>query len=233
MNMDLKNKKLIRLTESDLHRIIREVIDTYIGNDKNEFKELIEYLSQKPTENFRDENGRIKTTELKAYNYIEPLGVVNNVYALHFTNMEAYDDILENGFKGGTCDFDRLAYSGAINNRDDSCTDGFFFALPIDGEYIGENCGYGDCGFILKLNSALLTFHHGDGDKEIIFKRGNVMDMIGFMFDGDYDCWAITRYDFEIDKNELTKYGGYIHSKTKYASFDNLRDLIRFVSNYF
>lgn len=210
-----------------------EVIDGYIENDRNEFKELIEYLSQKPTENFRDEKDRIKTTGLKSYNYIDPLGVVNDVYALHFTNLEAYEEILEDGFKGGICDFDRLAYSDAIYNRDDSCTDGFFFALPIDGEYIGEDVMYGDCGFIVKLNSALLTFHHGDGDKELIFKRSNVVDMIGFMFDEDYSCWCLTDYDFDIDENELAKYGGYVNDETESVSFDNLHDLIRFASNHF
>lgn len=224
------------LSESHLHKIIMETVNDYIENDSNndsEFKELIEYFSQEPTENFRDERGRIDNLSLKAYNYIDPIGVVNNVYALHFTDLEAYEDILVNGFKGGTCDFDRLAYSDARFNGDENCTDGYFFALPVDGKYIGEDIGYGDCAYILKLNAALLIFHNGDGDKELIFKNRNVVDKVGFMYDEDYHCWVPTAYKFDIDKNELEKYNGYIHEESGSISFDDLHDLIRFALDNF
>ena len=164
--------------------------------------ELAKYLNRPATVNVKA-SGR---TGLKhpAYNYFTDAHVVNGVWAVHFTGLEAFEDIQESGFKNGTRTLDNLAYSA---NYSDSKRGklGWLFALPLDCPYLDNyDLGYGDCGFLIKTNGVRAR-HIVDGDDEILFRGRDVLEKIPIIFDEDYDRWIAYPTDGKKLQNRSLK----------------------------
>lgn len=213
-------KRIIVINESQVESLMDKPTDS--------LQELYDYLSLDDNQDIHDvdANGRkIPNLTRKAHNYFIPKGIVKDVWAVHFTNVESYEGIIQNGFSIGVTDFDKLAYSGGIENAQEG---GWCFALPLDNDYLGEDCGYGDCGFIIKTDG-VRAFHKGDNDDEIIFKDENVKEKIPFVYDEDFECWILTDeedIDYDIDK-QLPK-GAYFDEDIETVVFENLKDLINY-----
>jgi len=177
--------KTIKLTESQLKQIV--LFEAYQQKSTEQMlSDLFKYLSQSPSVDIRDNKGMLKT-HYAAYNYFEPIGIVHNIWAIHYTNLESFENILQDGFTHGCADLDKLAYSDG--KADTSVKNyGWNFALPVDGKYLGEDLGYGDCGFLIRTDG-VRAFHKGDGDDEIIFKDCHVKEKIPFVYDEDFKCW--------------------------------------------
>ena len=218
-------KQIIRLTESDIKRIVKLVINEAIANQENEqmLIDLFNYLSKKPTDDIYDGGTHINTS-YKAYNYFIPKEIVHNVWAIHYTNAEGLEDIQQNGFNIGVSNYDELAYSS--NYHSTKRNSGWNFALPIDNKYLGEDLGYGDCAFLIKTDG-VRAYHKGDHDDEIIFKECMVKQKIPFVYDEDYDCWFLLNYKHSQQNNNLPK-DAYYNNDLKKVVFDNVQSLIKF-----
>lgn len=68
--------------------------------------------------------------------------------------------------------------------------EGWNFALPIDNKYLGDDLGYGDCGFLI-LVDGVRAYHKVDHDDEIIFKGKDVKKTVPFIYDEDIHKWVI------------------------------------------
>ena len=160
-----------------LESIINECVDRCLRKYLNEGKislnesksrqekeqmliDLYNYLSQEPTDDIYDGGQYGKgylNIKYKAYNYFEPKGIVHNVWAIHYTNLEGYEGIQSRGFRIGVSDYDALAYSQGYYNYEPPRKSGWNFALPIDNKYLGDDLGYGDCGFIIKTEAITIA----------------------------------------------------------------------------
>lgn len=216
----------------DLRNAVSECLTPFLcesaSSDKKErmLENLFAYLSQEPTNDIYDGNGKgayINTT-YPAFNYFNPKGIVHNVWAVHYTNLEGFEGIQEKGFLSGLKDYDRLAYSDGYGaNR----SYGWSFTLPIDSHYIGDDLGYGDCGFII-LTDGVRAYHKGDGDDEIIFRGCHVKKMYPFVYEDDYDCWVLVGFGNEYGQS-LPK-GAYWCDDIGKAVFSGIRPMIRYVT---
>lgn len=183
--------------ERALHESIQRVLQE---NSDKMLLDLYNYLSQEPTEDIchTDNRGiRYPNNSHKAYNYFDNPRIVHNVWAIHFTNLEGFEDSYGQGtFKSKNTDYDKLAYANSLNNDDAEYTeDGWKFALPLDNDYIGEDCGYGDCGFIIRTDG-VMAYHKLDHDDEIIFNNACVKQKIPFMFNDDDHTWTLFDSDY-------------------------------------
>ena len=225
-------KQIIRLTENDLHKIIRMAVNESIATQEKEqmLTDLFKYLSQESTDDIYDGGKYGKSyinTQYKAYNYFEPKEIVHNAWAVHFTNVNAFEGILKDGFKLGTADLDKLAYSADYYDTRQK-TEGWNFALPIDNKYLGEDLGYGDCAFLIKTDG-VRAYHKGDGDDEIIFKNCMVKEKIPFAYDEDYDCWILYNYEPNKENNKLPE-GSYYEEELGMVVFEDIHPLIKFAT---
>lgn len=192
--------------------------------------DLFDYLAQEPDVDIYD--GKHETepayinTQYKAYNYFEPKEIVHNIWAVHFTNVEGYEGIQSRGFRIGVSDNDALAYSQAYFNYEYPKKSGWNFALPIDNKYIGDDLGYGDCGFLIKTDG-VRAYHKGDGDDEIIFKGSMVKKKIPFVYDEDYECWILSGYGYDYTGGELPD-GAYFDEELELVVFEDIYSLIQF-----
>ena len=239
------NEGRITITRKDLKNIINECVDRclrkYLKENTIMFNEsyskqqkeqmlvdLYNYLSQEPTDDIYDNsihgNGYLNTT-YKAYNYFEPKSIVHNVWAIHYTNLEAYEDIQKRGFRIGVSDNDALAYSYTYYNNEPPRKSGWNFALPIDNKYLGEDLGYGDCGFIIKTDW-VRAYHKGDHDDEIIFKDCMVKKKYPFVYDEDYDCWILS--EFGLTSDDVPR-GAYYDEELKQVVFEDVNSLVQYV----
>lgn len=223
------NNKLIRLTEQNLHRIVKESVDKVLIEASRQDKEkmlvdLYNYLAKDPTDDIYDANGGLNTS-YKAYNYFIPKGIVHNAWCIHFTNMEAYESIKSRGFRIGVPDYDALAYSSQYYDKDSHNKSGWNFALPIDNKYLGDDFGYGDCGLIIKTDG-VRAYHKGDHDDEIIFKGCMVKKKIPFSY--EYEChgWILNGNYYQ--RCELPN-DVYYHEDFNCLVFKDVKSLIQFV----
>ena len=232
------------IIESDLHRIVDRCLRKYLRENVsmplNEAKnrqdkeqmlvDLYNYLSQEPTDDIYD-GGRYGkgyiNTKYKAYNYFEPKGIVHNVWAIHYTNMEGYEGIKSRGFRIGVPDYDALAYSGDYYDYEPPRKSGWNFALPIDNKYLGDDLGYGDCGFIIKTDG-VRAYHKGDKDDEIIFKGCMVKKKYPFAYDGDYKCWILSGFGHPY-KGEKLPNGAYYDEELEQVVFEDIYSIIQYV----
>lgn len=217
------------LNEKYLRKIINQIVSESVANKKNEqmLVDLYNYLSQEPTDDIYDGGQYGKgyiNTKYKAYNYFEPKGIVHNVWAIHYTNLEGYEGIMSRGFRIGVSDYDALAYSQSYYNNEPPRKSGWNFALPIDNKYLGDDLGYGDCGFLIKTDG-VRAYHKGSHDDEIIFQNCMVKEKIPFIYDEDYDCWILFNYTF--DNKKLPK-GAYFNNELKQVVFEDVYSLIKF-----
>lgn len=214
------------LTETDIIKMVAEcVIRLQEAANDGDLQSLLTYLSQGQD---TDINRNISA---KAYNYFEPKGIVHDVWALHYTYSEVWENIIENGFVHGCTDLDKLAYTDSKfdseGNADTEPNNGWCFALPINGKYLGEDCGYGDCGFLIKTDG-VLAFHKIDGDDEIIFKNENVKQCIPFSYEEDYGGWNVPGISEEIDPNNLPN-GAFYEEDIEAVLFENVRSMIEYL----
>ena len=230
-----------------LESIINECVDRclrkYLNEEKialNESKsrqekeqmliDLYNYLSQEPTDDIYD-GGRYGKGHLnikyKAYNYFEPKGIVHNVWAIHYTNLEGYEGIQSRGFRIGVSDYDALAYSQGYYNYEPPRKSGWNFAIPIDNKYLGEDLGYGDCGFIIKTDG-VRAYHKGDTDDEIIFKGCMVKKKYPFVYDEDFNCWILSGFGYNYKGEELPN-GAYFDEVLEQVVFEDVYSLIQYV----
>ena len=221
-------KQIINLTESIINRIVKQTINEIITKSKKEqmLNDLFNYLSKEPTDDIYD-NGNHINTSYKAYNYFEPKGIVHNVWAVHYTDVTSYEDIRNRGFMVGIHDYDALAYSGNYYDRAKNKESGWNFALPIDNKYLGEDCGYGDCGFLIKTDG-VRAYHKIDGDDEIIFQNCMVTQKIPFVYDEDYECYILTDGSDICKDGHLPK-GAYYDGELERVVFEDVHSLIKFV----
>ena len=243
-----KNKRVVNesqeyLLEKVINECVHRCLKKYLKENAilNETKsreekeqmliDLYNYLSQEPTDDIYDGGQHGKgylNINYKAYNYFEPKGIVHNVWAVHYTNLEGYEGIQSRGFRFGVSNYDALAYSqGHYNNNEQSRKSGWSFALPIDNKYLGDDLGYGDCGFIIKTDG-VRAYHKGDKDDEIIFKGCMVKKKIPFLYDEDYECWILPMLGYGYNGGELPN-GAYYCEELDQVVFEDVYSLIRFV----
>lgn len=163
---------------------------------------LVKYLNQPATYNVKASS---RTNLSKpAYNYFTDAREVNGVWAVHFTTVEAFEDIQVSGFKNGTRTLDNLAYSTEYSDSKRGKL-GWLFALPLDCPYLDNyDLGYGECGFLIKTNGVRAR-HIGDGDDEILFRGRDVLEKIPIIFDEDYDRWVAYLTDGKKLQNRSLK----------------------------
>ena len=219
-----------------LRKYLRENVnmplnETKSSQDKEQMLvDLYNYLAQESTEEIYDNYNGTKrlNTSHKAYNYFEPKGIVHNVWAIHYTYNESWENIKRRGFRFGVTNFDELAYTGNYKDWDNiPKSGGWNFALPIDNKYLGEDCGYGDCGFIIKTDG-VRAYHKGDGDDEIIFKGCMVKKKYPFVYDEDYKCWILAGFGYNY-KNEQLPNGAYYDEDLEQVVFEDVYSLIQYV----
>lgn len=233
------------LTYKGLQQLINECVDRclrkYLNKEEialNESKsrqekeqmliDLYNYLSQEPTDDIYDGGQYGKghlNTKYKAYNYFEPKGIVHNVWAIHYTNLEGYEGIQSRGFRIGVSDYDALAYSQGYYNYEPPRKSGWNFALPIDNKYLGDDLGYGDCGFVIKTDG-VRAYHKGDQDDEIIFKGCMVKKKIPFVYDEDYCCWILSGFGYNYKGQKLPN-GAYYDEELEQVVFEDIYSLIQ------
>ena len=173
-----------------VNSIYEYTMDTTIDN---KLRELFDYLSQKSEV---DVIGKIKLNNgneafrQKAYNYFEPKAILHDVWVIHFTNLEGFEDIPENGFKYGESDIEKLAYTEGNGWKENKGEYGF--ALLLDDPYIDNyDLGYGDCALIFKTDG-VLAYHKIDRDDELIFINSNIKsNYYQLIFDDDEGIWYI------------------------------------------
>ena len=225
-------KRAITLTEGDIRRIVKRVINEAVASQEKEqmLIDLFNYLSKEPTDDIYDGGNHGKhyiNTSYKAYNYFEPKGIVHNVWAIHFTNMEGYEGIKSRGFRIGVPNYDELAYSADYYDYDTPRKSGWNFALPVDNKYLGEDLGYGNCAFLIKTDG-VRAYHKGDQDDEIIFKGCMVKKKYPFIYDEDYECWILYGYGENYQGGDLPK-GAYYDEDLEQVVFEDVRSLVQFV----
>ena len=218
------------ITESDIRKMVSKCI-AKLCEDSNggDLESLLAYLSQQPDTEI--ESGGHVNIKAKAYNYFEPKGIVHDAWALHFTYAEVFDEIIENGFVHGCTDLDRLAYTDSKfdseGNASTEANNGWCFALPINNGYLGEDCGYGDCGFLIKTDG-VLAYHKIDHDNEIIFKNDYVKESIPFAYEEDYGGWNVCGISENIDPNNLPN-GAFYEEDIEAVLFEDIRSMIEFL----
>lgn len=202
-----ENKRKLIISESELRNMITETVKNVLIN--KELEELFNYLKQDSTVNVTQMLKQKDTHPFsqKAYNYFEPKAILHDVWVIHFTNLEGYEDIPKNGFKYGENDINKLAYTS-------SETEGkYSFALLLNNPYIDNyDFGYGDCALVFKTDG-VLAYHKIDGDDELIFINSNINSKIyPLIFDEGPD---------EDGKENTWHYDG--------KGYDTLRDAINHI----
>lgn len=186
--------------------IIREGFNALCEAIDDNMVKLVEYLNQPAATPIHNSDG-ILMTGRKAFNYFENASIKEGVWGVHFTNLEAFYYILEEGFSNGTVNLDQLAYTG--NYEGGRGNDGWLFALPVDSKYVKSyDMGYGDYGFLIKTDCVLVD-HLGDGDTEMLFRGKDVSTMIPFMYDEDAEVWKT--------KDDGAEYGSLEELIAKYV----------------
>lgn len=186
--------------------IIREGFNALCEAIDDNMVKLVEYLNQPAATPIHNSDG-ILMTGRKAFNYFENASIKEGVWGVHFTNLEAFYYILEEGFSNGTVNLDQLAYTG--NYEGGRGNDGWLFALPVDSKYVKSyDMGYGDYGFLIKTDCVLVD-HLGDGDTEMLFRGKDVSTMIPFMYDEDAEVWKA--------KDDGAEYGSLEELIAKYV----------------
>ena len=186
--------------------IIREGFNALCEAIDDNMVKLVEYLNQPADTPIHNSYGVLMTGR-KAFNYFENASIKEGVWGVHFTNLEAFYYILEEGFSHGTVNLDQLAYTG--NYEGGRGNDGWLFALPVDSKYVkAYDMGYGDYGFLIKTDCVLVD-HLGDGDTEMLFRGKDVSTMIPFMYDEDAEVWKT--------KDDGAEYGSLEELIAKYV----------------
>lgn len=220
----------LSITESDIRKMVAEcVLKLQEAADGSDLQSLFAYLSQPQDTDLGQ--GMNRNLKAKAYNYFEPKGIVHDVWALHFTYNEVWEEIIANGFVHGCTDLDKLAYTDTKfdneGNADMEANNGWCFALPVNGNYLGEDCGYGDCGFLIKTDG-VLAYHKIDGDDEIIFKNDYVKKSIPFTYEEDYGGWNVYEISEQIDPDNLPN-GAFYEEDLECVLFEDIRSMIAFI----
>jgi len=186
-------------------------------------RDLFDYLSQEPTDDIYDNDGSLNPL-YKAYNYFEPKAIVRDEWCVHFTNAEGYEGINKDGFVIGVSNYDELAYSATYYGDGTKRGAGWNFALPVDAEYLGEDRGYGDFGFVL-CTDGVRAYHRGDGNDEIIFQGCHVKKKVPFYYDDEYDCWVPF---MDIDSDNPPD-GSYYEDELGQVVFEDIETMVRFI----
>ena len=105
--------------------------------------------------------------------------IVKNEWCIHFT--EYADDISREGFTGGTPDINRLAFTGAGQQKREK---GYDFAFLLNDKNVDFN-NYGSKAVIFRT-SGVLVRHYGDEQDQVIFWGPNVKSFIPIENDGDW-----------------------------------------------
>lgn len=200
----MENKRkdnIAQILRERTHHILRDVIQEVVTyqekvNDAHT-NNLAIWLNDNVA--FTDDKDLNKT----AYYYFRDTTPVKDVWCVHFTNMEAWNDIKEHGFRIGTTDWTKLAYS---YRQEEKGPNGWNFALPVDNKYLGDDRGYGDCGFLLRTDG-VRAYHKIDRDWEIIFKGDMVKEMIPFIYDDDQQVWMCGTGEYETVKDIAKTHG--------------------------
>jgi len=219
---------MLQLTEENIKKIINETINKYIQNNLTySLEELKNYLSQNSNKEIKQLDNSLNTS-YEAYNYFDNPIIVHDIWAIHYTSLECWEEILKNGFKG-TLDYNSLGYTHQYKN--DISDKGWCFALPIDNDYIGNDRGYGDIALLIKTDG-VRVFHKGDHDYEIIFNNSCVKECYSFIYEDDYNCWSlINDNNLKININKINKYGGYYLSDIKQFVFPHILNGVKFIIN--
>lgn len=185
---------------------------------------LYDYLSQEPTNEYyiNVDGKKIINKNLKAYNYFEPREIVHDVWALHYTDFDNWEEIQTYGFRSGVNDLDTLGFTSQYYNEYITRDKGWNFALPIDNHYLADDCGYGLCGFLIKTDG-VRAYHNIDKDEEIIFYSNMVKQIIPFFYSVDSDGWCISGYYEE--ENNLPS-GAYYDEEVELIVFKDIKVLI-------
>ena len=141
--------------------------------------------------------------DLPAWMTMEFEGVVKNEWCIHFT--EDAQDIARHGFKYGTSEIERLAYT----SRKAEGEQGYDFAFLIDDRL---NTNYGNEAVIFRTSGVKVT-HYGDQETQVVFWGGYAKDFIPIYKNSYNGEWEIIGA-----RNGITLY-----------SSENIHDLVNWV----
>ena len=110
--------------------------------------------------------------------------VVKNEWCIHFGSDS--ESIAKEGFTGGTEEIERLAYTGAGQQKRSA---GYDFAFPLGERDIDYN-NYGKEAVIFQT-SGIEIYHHGDSQNQVIFWGPEAKNFIPIKYDGEVGDWCI------------------------------------------
>ena len=131
--------------------------------------------------------------ELPSWLFMDFNRVVKNEWCIHFGADS--DSIAREGFTGGTEEIERLAYTGAGQEKHGV---GYDFAFPL-WERDVDNNGYGDEAVIFQT-SGIEIYHHGDSQNQVIFWGPYAKNFIPIRWSGEQGEWVVEGQDGQILK---------------------------------
>ena len=123
-------------------------------------------------------------SELPSWVFMDFNRIVKNEWCIHFGPDS--DAIAKEGFTGGTEEIERLAYTGAGQQKRSA---GYDFAFPLGERDIDYN-NYGNEAVIFQT-SGIEIYHHGDSQNQVIFWGPEAKNFIPIKYDGEVGDWCI------------------------------------------
>ena len=146
--------------------------------------------------------------DLPSWLFMDFNRVVKNEWCIHF-GADSYN-IAREGFTGGTEEIERLAYTGAGQEKHGA---GYDFAFPLGERDVNDN-NYGDEAVIFQT-SGVEIYHHGDSQNQVIFWGPYAKNFIPIRWNSEYGEWIV-----EGQKGQILKAGK--PSDIAYWAVDNL-----------
>ena len=131
--------------------------------------------------------------ELPSWLFMDFNRIVKNEWCIHFGADS--DSIAKEGFTGGTEEIEKLAYTGAGQQKPSA---GYDFAFPLWEHDVDDN-NYGDEAVIFQT-SGIEIYHHGDSQNQVIFWGPYAKNFIPIRWNGEYGDWVVEGQDGQILK---------------------------------
>lgn len=179
-------RKATMSTEFEMLAEKLEEDEDIIFNDDDFVEEIANAIvNNNLTENFIY---YIETTygesELPSWVFMDFNRIVKNEWCIHFGPDS--DAIAKEGFTRGTEEIERLAYTGAGQQKRSA---GYDFAFPLGERDIDYN-NYGNEAVIFQT-SGIEIYHHGDSQNQVIFWGPEAKNFIPIKYDGEVGDWCI------------------------------------------
>lgn len=208
LNNDYDYFEELGLTSADLNELCQSVeyeddtvVDEIISGRFQAIKE--------PFAKYLEGAYQYNTYDSPAWLHMDYPKMVKNEWLIHFSNNATW--IADKGFKHGTNDFNRLAYS--IAGETEGKTEGYDFAYTLVGAQHYAFISSGAWGRVPKYGKEAVIFrasgvklwHHGDQEEQVIFWGPSAKDIMYLEFNEETSEWFIRStkdYDNILYKNE-------------------------------